>query len=473
MVLRIYNTLSGEREEFKPIDEGKVRMYVCGQTVYDYMHIGHGKTYIAFDIIRRYLEYRGYDVELVINITDVNDKIYDRAREEDEDYWDVAEKYARINVEDFEELGVKADVLPRASDYVEEMIEVVVGLIDKGYAYEVDGDVFFDVREFDDYGKLSNQKLEDISGERDDIIASKKKKNPEDFVLWRKKDVEPGWESPWGKGWPGWHIECSTMATTLLGDTLDIHGGGVDLVFPHHEDEIAQSEAYSDEKFANYWMHSGLVRMKEDKMSKSIGNIVSTRRLLEDYEPEVLRLMVASSHYRKEMDFSEEKLEENKEKLRRLRNTVSDLERGMREADEVPEKYGSEDRETLEKIIEHKKKFEDAMDDDFNSPGALKQLFNLSGTLQSYLERDEPKKPILERGLTTIRKLGDIFGILGKRGEGFGEQDRKFIDSLVGIRDELREEGEYELADEIRSKLKERGIQLEDEGGETSWKRTN
>lgn len=471
--MRIYSTLSGEKEEFEPIEEGKVKMYVCGQTVYDYMHIGHGKTYIAFDIIRRYLEYKGYDVELVINITDVNEKILNRAQEEGKDYWDVAEKYSRINLEDFESLKVHGDVYPKASDYIQEMIEVIEGLIEKGYAYEVEGDVFFDVREFDDYGKLSNQNLEDISGEREDIIASQKKKHPEDFVLWRKKDVEPSWDSPWGKGWPGWHIECSTMATTLLGDTLDIHGGGVDLVFPHHEDEIAQSEAYSEEKFSNYWMHSGLVRLKEDKMSKSKGNIISTRELLNEYDPEVLRLMVASSHYRKEMDFSEDKVVESRKKLQRLRNTVSDLQRAVRESEEVPQKYSSEDLKTLEKLIELRQRFQGAMDDDFNTPEALKHLFELSSSLQNYIKGEEAKRPVLKRGLKTVRELGNVFGILEKESTETSETQRELIDSVIKLREKFRKKEEYELADEIRSKLKEAGIQLEDEGEETDWKMSN
>lgn len=471
MALKVYNTLTNQKEEFEPIQDKKVRMYVCGQTVYDYMHIGHGKTYIAFDIIKRYLEYKGYDVELVINITDVNDKILNRANEEGVDYWKVAEKYARINLEDFEDLKVQADVYPRASEYIQEMVQVIKKLVEKGYAYEVEGDVFFDVREFDEYGKLSNQKLGDISSDRDDIIASQKKKHPEDFVLWRKKDVEPNWDSPWGSGWPGWHIECSTMSMRTLAETLDIHGGGSDLIFPHHEDEIAQSEAYSGEKFSNYWMHSGLVDLKQEKMSKSKGNIISTRKLLDSWEPEVLRLMVASSHYRKEMSFSEEKLEESKKKLETLRNTGSDLEARIRDSEKIPKKYGDEDLDTLERMHDLKENFEEAMDDDFNTPEALKQLLELSSTMQAYLDLENPKRPVLKKGLTRMRQLGGVFGVLEQEKREVSTEVQQLLDLFVEIRNQLRGKDEYELTDELRERLEEIGIKLEDEGGETVWKR--
>ncbi|MFB6217285.1 MAG: cysteine--tRNA ligase, partial [Candidatus Aenigmatarchaeota archaeon] len=415
MTLKVYDTLSGQKEEFEPLEEGKVKMYVCGQTVYDYMHIGHGKTYIAFDIIRRYLEHKGYDVKTVINITDVNEKILNRADEENVEYWDIVEEYSEINIDNFEEMGVNGDVYPKASEYIQEMIDMVQKLIERGHAYEVDGDVFFDVRSFEDYGKLSNQDIDDLSSERDDIISSDKKKNQEDFVLWRKKDVEPSWESPWGKGWPGWHIECSAMSVSVLGETIDIHGGGSDLVFPHHENEIAQSEGCSGKEFARYWMNSGLVRMGDDKMSKSLGNFVSTEELLDRHDPGVLRLMVASSHYRSEMTFSENKLEESEKKLQRLKNTVSDLEAQLREVDLVPDKYDVEDMKTLDDVIRLENEFENAMDDDFNTPEALKHLMELSSELQGYMERVDPKGPALKRGMETIKELGNIIGILEDR----------------------------------------------------------
>lgn len=470
MVLKLYNTLTNKKEKFKPQEGNKVRMYICGQTVYDYMHIGHGKTYIIFDIIKRYLEYKGYNVELVINITDINDKILNKAEKENKEYWEIVEKFTKINLEDFEDLKIQGDVYPKASDYLQEMIEVIEGLINKGYAYEVEGDVFFNVRKFEDYGKLSNQNLGDIAPQRDDIIASEKKKHPEDFVLWRKKDVKPRWDSPWSKGWPGWHIECSTMSTNILGDTLDIHGGGSDLIFPHHEDEIAQSEGYTEKKFSKYWLHSGLVNLKEKKMSKSEGNIISTRELLEEYDPEVLRLMVASSHYRKEMSFSKEKLEENKNKLQRLRNTISDLETGIRESEKIPEKYQKKDLKTLEKIYDSRIKFIKAMNDDFNTPKALKQLFKLSSTLQSYLNSENTKKTVLQQGLKVLRKLGGIFGILEEKKDEIPIEMENIINLLINIREELREEGKYELSDSIRSKLKKMGIILEDQEKNTKWK---
>lgn len=481
MTLKIYNSLTKEKEPFKPIDDkdDMVKMYVCGQTVYDYMHIGHARTYIAFDIVRRYLEFKGYGVKTVINITDVNDKINDRAEEEDRDPWDVAHEFTRINLEDFETLGVKADAYPKASEHVTDMIDLVETLEEDGVAYEVDGDVFFDVRAFEDYGKLSHQDLEDIRPEReDDIVGSEKKQHPEDFVLWKSREggeYSPTWESPWGEGIPGWHIECSAMSMDLLGEQFDIHGGGSDLVFPHHEDEIAQAEAATGKDWVNYWMHSGLVRMDEDKMSKSLGNFVSSRELLEVYEPEAIRLMVAGSHYRKPLDYSEEKLDAAEQQLEQLRNTVQTVNAELRDVDTVPGPYTADDVDTLNAVFERRSQFLTAMDDDFNTPEALKHLYGLEELLNRYVNESEaPKRPVMERGLHTLQQLGDILGILSVEETEETEETETLdalLDELVTLREQLREKQQYALADDLRDAIERTGVQLEDTDRGTRWKK--
>ena len=470
MTLRVYDSNDGEKQRFEPIDDDRVRMYVCGQTVYDYMHIGHGRTYIAFDIIRRWLEFKGYAVQTVINITDVNDKINNRAEDEDREPHEVAEEYAQINLEDFESLGVRADAYPKASEYVDEMIGMIEDLIENGYAYESEGNVFFDVHAFEDYGKLSNQDLEHISPERDDIIGMDAKDSPEDFVLWRARTHGPTWDSPWGEGIPGWHIECSAMSSALLGDRFDIHGGGSDLVFPHHEDEIAQAEGATGEKpWVNYWMHSGLVRMKDEKMSKSLGNFVPTRELLEEYEPEVLRLMIASTHYRKPFDYSEEALEEAVTNLETLRNARNNLKAELNAVETVPAKYDENDRQVLDTLYEQRENFIAAMDDDFNTPEALSHLYALAETANKYVTEPDPKRPVLEKALQFLEELGPVIGVLESAHE---ETDADpFIDMLVDVREQLRDEELYEEADTIRDRLAEHGVQVEDtaEGGRWTW----
>ncbi|MDY6777556.1 MAG: cysteine--tRNA ligase [Candidatus Nanohaloarchaea archaeon] len=476
MTLQVYNSLSNEKEEFQPLRDDMVTMYVCGQTVYDYMHIGHGRTYIAFDIIRRYLEFKGYAVRTVINITDVNDKINERAEEEGREPREVADEYARINLEDFQELGIRADAYPKASEYVDEMIETVQQLIERGYAYESGGNVFFDVREFADYGKLSNQELDQIAGDRDDIMAMDEKKNEEDFVLWRSRSSEetngPTWDSPWGEGVPGWHIECSAMSSELLGDQFDIHGGGSDLVFPHHEDEIAQAEASTGKQpWVNYWMHSGLVQMEEEKMSKSLGNFVPTRELLEEHEPETLRLMVASAHYRKPLSYSEDRLEEARENLEKLRNARDNLQAELNVAETVPSRLDQHDLEALQDAFDHRRGFVEAMDDDFNTPEALKQLLGLASSANRYIdETSSPKRPVLERFLRELRELGTVVGVLEEQETGQSEVDR-FIDLAVQAREQARQKEQYDLADWIRDELEERGVELEDTGDGTRWRK--
>ncbi|KXA89523.1 hypothetical protein AKJ57_05195 [candidate division MSBL1 archaeon SCGC-AAA259A05] len=477
MTLKVYNSLTNEKEEFKPLEEKTVKMYVCGQTVYDYMHVGHARTYVAFDIVRRYLEFLGYSVETVINITDVNKKINDRAREEDESPWNIAKRFAEINLEDFDDLGIEADAYPKASDYISEMIDLVGKLMSKDLAYEAEGDVFFDVRKFGKYGELSNQDLEDIRPERtDEITSSEKKKNPEDFALWKSQEeseFSPTWKSPWGEGVPGWHIECSTMSLSLLGEQFDIHGGGSDLVFPHHENEIAQTEGATGKKWVNYWMHSGLVQMGEEKMSKSQQNFVSVRELLEEHDPQALRLMIAETHYRNPMKYSDEKIEKAEKTLKSLKNAVRNLKAEINSFEEsIPSKMREKDIEFLEQVFNLKKEFLEAMDDDFNTPKALRNLHELSKLAHSYLE-ENPKRPVLSRALTTILDLGGILGILEekeKRQLKRGSLMENLMEEILKLRERYRKKGEYEAADSIRNALEEARITIEDTERGPRWK---
>ncbi|MDY6789489.1 MAG: cysteine--tRNA ligase [Candidatus Nanohaloarchaea archaeon] len=474
MTIQIYNSLTGRKEDFQPIEEDRVRMYVCGQTVYDYMHIGHGRTYIAFDIIRRFLEHQGYTVETVVNITDINDKINNRAEEEGRSPEEVAEEFTQVKLEDFQRLDIHADVYPQATHYVQEMIETVEELLDKGYAYESGGNVFFDVRKLEDYGKLSNQNIEDIEASRDDIKDIDAKKNLEDFVLWRSRDPEestsPTWDSPWGRGVPGWHIECSAMSTRLLGEQFDIHGGGADLVFPHHEDEIAQAEGATGKKpWVKYWMHAGLVRMDDEKMSKSLGNFVSTRELLKDRSPEVLRLMVAMTHYRKPMDYSREKVEEAEERLESLENTIDKIQAEINASELSPGKMTDLDLRYLEKAMDAKKKFIEAMEDDFNTPEALKHLFELEKVSNTYIDsEDNPKRTVLDRLEKEMLELSEILGIKVKESSE-QEDSYEYLDLLLEVREMAREQESFDISDRIREKLNNLGVEIEDTPRGPRW----
>ncbi len=471
--LKIYDTKSEEVEEFETIKDDIVRMYICGQTVYDYMHIGHARTYVSFDIIRRYLEYLGYSVKTVINITDVNDKINNRAEKEDRSPWDVAEEFSTINLEDFESLGVKADAFPKASEYIDEMIELIEKLIENEMAYEVDGDVFFDVRKLEDYGKLSNRNLEDMKSTRDDEIkSSEKKENPEDFVLWRSRkgsEFSPTWESPWGEGIPGWHIECSTMAMNLLGEQIDIHAGGSDLVFPHHENEIAQVKGVTGKDWVSYWIHSGLVRIEDEKMSKSKGNFISARELLEEYEPETIRLMIAETHYRDPIKFSERKLEEAEEKAKDLEKLIKNIENEINKKDIIPNKLEKKDLKLLDDLLSLKKKFLEAMNKDFNTPEALKNYYQIEKELNKYLS-GETKKPVLKRAKYILLELGSILGITKSDEKVETEKTDSLLENILSLREELREKGEYELADDIRDSIEESGIEIEDTEKGPRWR---
>ena len=384
MGLQVYNTLSGQKEPFVPLTPGKVAMYVCGVTVYDYCHIGHARSAMVFDVIRNYLEYKGYEVVFVKNFTDVDDKIIKRAQQEGLSTREIAEKYIQAHNEDMGRLGIRqADIEPKATEHIADMLHVVKTLVEKGVAYPVDGDVYFSVKKFPGYGKLSGRNVDDMrSGAR--IEIDERKQDPLDFALWKaSKPGEPSWESPWGPGRPGWHIECSAMSSKYLGETFDIHGGGKDLIFPHHENEIAQSEAFSGKPFVKYWLHNGFLSINQEKMSKSLGNFFTIREVLEKFSPETIRLLMLSTHYRSPLDYSDKRLEESAAALKRFYNTFHDVHelQSFVQPGTVLTQIGVEKLTRvaeLSKQLEHlTQKFEDAMDDDFNTAAALGILFDM------------------------------------------------------------------------------------------------
>ncbi|AFN03820.1 cysteine--tRNA ligase [Pyrococcus furiosus DSM 3638] len=474
-MLKVYNTLTKQKEEFKPLREGEVKMYVCGPTVYDYPHLGHARTYIAFDVIRRYLEHKGYTVLMVMNFTDIDDKIIKRARETGEDPKELAERFIKIFLEDMEALKVKpADIYPRVTDHIDDIIEFIGKLKEKGYAYEGSDGIYFEVKKFPEYGKLSGVKIEDLQkGAR--VEPGEGKKNPEDFALWKKaKPGEPKWDSPWGEGRPGWHIECSVMSSKYLGESFDIHGGGNDLIFPHHENEIAQSEACFGHEWVKYWLHTGFVMVKGEKMSKSLGNFVTIRELLKRYEPEVIRFFVLQKHYRSPLEYTEEGLQHAKNNLQRLYNTLENIRVALRNA-EISYTWGELEFKTYEIIREGKRKFYEAMDDDFNTAEALKAVFEVANAINKYLtEANKPKESILRKALEFFKIVSEVFGVFEdyfREETKEREESEKLIELLVEVRKQLRKEKRYELADMIREELKKLGIQLEDRGSETTWKR--
>ncbi|WP_297520234.1 cysteine--tRNA ligase [Thermococcus sp.] len=473
MAIRIYNTQTRQKEEFRPLREGEVRMYVCGPTVYDYTHIGHARTYIAFDVVRRYFEHRGYTVLMVMNFTDIDDKIIKRANETGEDPKKLAEKFLRYFLEDMAALKVKpADVYPRVTEHIGDIIEFIRKLQEKGYAYEGSDGVYFEVRKFKDYGKLSGIKVEDlVKGAR--VEPGEGKKNPEDFALWKKaKPGEPKWSSPWGEGRPGWHIECSTMSTKYLGESFDIHGGGNDLIFPHHENEIAQTEACTGHEWVRYWMHTGFLMVNGEKMSKSLGNFITIREALKRYDPEVIRLFVLQRHYRSPLDYTEEGMEHAKNNLERLYNTLENIRVAMERA-EISFRWEEPEFEAYEAIRNAREKFYEAMDDDFNTAEALKAVFEASNAVNRYLTQVEtPKESILRKAWEFFRAVSEVFGIFEDyfREQKAGEEE-ELIKLLIEVRSQLRKERNFALADKIRAELRELGIQLEDTPQGTVWKR--
>lgn len=458
--MKIYNTLTRKKEEFVPIEEGKVRMYVCGPTVYNYFHIGNARPFVVFDTMRKYLEYRGYKVKFVQNFTDVDDKIIKRAKEEGISAQEVSEKYIAEYFKDAAALNVKkATVHPQVTKTMDDIIKFVQDLIDLGYAYESDGDVYYRARKFKGYGKLSGKNIDDlISGAR--IAVDEKKEDPLDFALWkaRKEESEIAWESPWGMGRPGWHIECSAMSKKYLGDTIDIHAGGQDLQFPHHENEIAQSEAHSGKAFAHYWMHNGYINIDGIKMSKSLGNFKTVRDLLQVYDGEVLRFLILSGHYRGPIDFGEEILTQSQNGLLRMRNAKANLQHMAAS--------GTEDMSESEKTVlvgldKYRQQFIEAMDDDLNTADAISAVFELITAVNTAV-REGASKEFAQECLDLLMELATVLGLLQQDVSKEVTEVEPEIQALIDERQAARAEKNFVRADEIRDQLKARGITLKD-----------
>lgn len=464
MTIKIYNTMKRKKVDFVPIKPGEVNMYVCGPTVYNFFHIGNARTFVAFDAIRRYFEYRDYKVNFIQNFTDIDDKMIKKANEEGVTVKDIADKYIKEYYQDADGLGIKrATVNPKATEHMDEIISFVRDLVEKGFAYDVDGDVYFETNKFEGYGKLSQQNLEELeAGAR--VSVDDRKKNPTDFALWKAaKPGEPAWESPWGMGRPGWHIECSTMACSLLGETIDIHGGGADLAFPHHENEVAQSEARNGKPFANYWMHSAMVNVNSQKMSKSLNNFLTAREILKNFDYEVVRFFMLAGHYRNPLNFSIELLEQSKAAVERLYNSISNLEYII----ETGEKRNLDDKEEnlLVKFNEFKVRFIEVMDDDFNTADGISVIFDLIRDVNSNV--NETSSTILaENALALIRNLGMPLGILQKSTKGKLEDE---IQKKIEERQEARRNKNFTLSDRIRDELKDKGIILEDTPQGVKW----
>ncbi len=469
--MKVFNTLTRKKEEFKPLVAGKVSMYVCGPTVYNYIHIGNARSVIAFDTIRRYFEYRGYDVNYVSNFTDVDDKMINVARKEHTTVEKLAERYIKAFMEDTEALNIEPATLhPRATHEIKEIIDFVQDLIDKGFAYEVDGDVYYRARKFPNYGQLSDQniaELEEGASEHINEEEQSKKEDPIDFALWKaqKEEDEIAWNSPWGKGRPGWHIECSVMSTKYLGDTIDIHGGGQDLEFPHHENEIAQSEAKTSKKFVNYWMHNGFVTVgkKQEKMSKSLHNFVTVHDILKQIDPQVLRFYMSSVQYRRPINYSEDGLKQAETVLKRYQNTLRNLDARLNDENETLEDNGLRDD-----LTQAKAEFIEAMDDDFNVQNALSIMYDLVTTLNNHLQKDQVDKPALKRAKKLLIAWLEIFGISFKEEQAENDDE---IEKLIAQRDEARKNKDWAESDRLRAELQAKGIVIEDTPQGTRWHR--
>ena len=467
--MKIYNTMTRQKEEFVPIREGKVGIYVCGPTVYDYIHIGNARPMIVFDTLRKYLTYKGYEVNYVSNFTDVDDKIIKRANEEGVDASVISERYIKEVKKDMKDMNVQeATTHPKATEEIPDMIAMVETLIQKGYAYEVNGTVYFRTRQFQEYGKLSHKNLDDLrSGNRSlKVSGEDEKEDSLDFVLWKpKKEGEPFWDSPWGEGRPGWHLECSCMSKKYIGDVIDIHAGGEDLIFPHHENEIAQSEAANGTEFARYWMHNAFLKINNEKMSKSLGNFFTVREIGEKYPLQVIRFFMLSAHYRSPLNFSDDLVEAAKNGLDRILTAyekVSDM------ADKAAEQeLSAEEQENSKKIDALKEKYEVAMDDDLNTADAISVIFEvvkLSNTTVS----ETSSKQYCQKLVTVIRQLCDILGIEVTREEQLLDTD---IERLIEERQQARKNRDFARADEIRNQLLEQGIALEDTREGVKWKK--
>lgn len=467
--MKIFNTLTKKKDEFTPINEGKVGIYVCGPTVYDYIHIGNARPMIVFDTLRRYFEYKGYEVNYVSNFTDVDDKIIKKANAEGVDSKVISERFIEECKKDMASLNVKeATTHPKATEEIDDMIAMVQTLIEKDYAYEVNGTVYFRTRKFSDYGKLSKKNLDDLrAGNRElKVSGQDEKEDALDFVLWKpKKEGEPSWPSPWGDGRPGWHLECSVMSKKYIGDVIDIHAGGEDLVFPHHENEIAQSEAANDAEFARYWMHNGFLKIDNEKMSKSLGNFFTVREIGEKYDLQVIRFFMLSAHYRSPLNFSAELVESSKNGLDRIMTAASRLEEIMGNgADGAMTEAETSNVATMEDLV---KRYEAAMEDDLNTADAISIIFELVKLINTSVS-EETTKEYAAKAYNTLELLSDILGIIVKEEKGLLDEE---IENLIQERQDARKAKNFARADEIRNLLTEKGIILEDTREGVRWKR--
>ncbi len=467
-MIQLYNTLTRKKEEFKPITPGIVKMYVCGPTVYNYIHIGNARPIVVYDTVRRYLEYKGYEVTYVQNFTDVDDRIINKAKETGKPAKEISEKFIQEYFHDAGSLGVrKADIHPKVTETMDDIIDFVNKLVDKEMAYTVEGDVYFNTEKFKDYGKLSKQSIDDLqAGARVEI--GEKKKNPLDFALWKAaKPEEVFWISPWGDGRPGWHIECSAMVNKYLGETIDIHAGGADLIFPHHENEIAQSEGLNEKPFANYWMHNGYITIDNEKMSKSLGNTFTVRDLIEKYDPEVLRFLILSVHYRHPINFSEELLQQSKRSLERMETTVTNVFYRIGNTGRM----GKEEK-MLPFIEDWKQRFEQEMDDDFNTANAITVIFDFIKQINIYLQKEKVSKDLL---MTMVDMLKTWLSILGLENilkmKEKHEDDDAVIEVLIAERNMAKKNKDWARADEIREQLNRQNILLEDTPQGVRWRR--
>ncbi|MER2119573.1 MAG: cysteine--tRNA ligase [Solibacillus sp.] len=465
MTIQIFNSLTRQKEPFIPLEEGKVKMYVCGPTVYNYIHIGNSRPVIVYDTVRRYLQYAGYEVKFVSNFTDVDDKIIKAANELGEETSVLTNRFIAAYFEDITALGCqKADAHPRVTEHMDDIIAFIKVLIDKGYAYESQGDVYYRTRKFNGYGKLSHQSIDDLKvGAR--IEAGEKKEDPLDFALWKAaKAGEIKWASPWGEGRPGWHIECSVMAREHLGDTIDIHAGGQDLTFPHHENEIAQSEAHNDKTFARYWMHNGYINIDNEKMSKSLGNFILVNDIRKQIDPQVLRFFMLSVHYRNPINFAQDLVEAAKSGLDRIRTSYTNVEHRLTSSASL----GDNSEQWLEKVGQIKIEFENAMNDDFNTANAVSALFELSHIANVYLNEANTDKEVLQAILTMFDTIGNVLGINIKVEAGLLDEE---IEALIEERNQARKNRDFARSDEIRDQLLGMDIVLEDTRQGTRWKR--
>ena len=466
--MKIYNTMTRKKEEFIPIEEGKVKMYVCGPTVYNFIHLGNARPFTVFDTLRRYFEYRGYDVTYIQNFTDVDDKIIKRSHEEGISPEEVASKYIKEYFTDCDGLGIKrATVHPQVTDNIENIIEFISDLVEKGYAYESNGDVLFRTRKFSEYGKLSHQNIDELElGARIDV--DEKKEDPLDFVLWKaKKEGEPGWQSPWGEGRPGWHIECSVMSRRYLGNTIDIHAGGQDLQFPHHENEIAQSECCNDATFARYWMHNGYINVDGEKMSKSLGNFFTVREISEKYDLGLVRFFLLSTHYRNPVNFSDTILDQSKAGLERLTNSRDRAEFILEGLSQKELK--EEEKEIMAQVPGFREKFISAMDDDLNTADAISAIFELAKFMNTNITENSSKE-FVEECLKMFNELTGVLNIANKS-EDVDDELTKKVEEMIAKRAQAKKDKDFALADQIRDELTSMGIAIEDTRQGVKWKR--